>query len=307
MAYDVSGFSDYIQRETKALTKTLFVGGDTGKFSTLQAGIKGSMKIPLITGTTTLQEGNCPTPSGDDVVGEVTISVEAFTVYKSYCQEDLETKLPNQVIGAGSSNTDTLKPFEETLVDVMFAGINKTLELTYWQGTDGGGGFPLFDGYIALIDAAATAANGNPGGITAVTGIIAGNVVGIVDGMFTAAAIDVKRSDDFVILVGDEVFDKYIEALKVANSFHYNAEHVNGEYNVGGSGAKVIRVRGLAGTDRLFAGRGGSFIVGADQDGEANAADVWYDKTDDKMYIRVKAKAGAQVANIEEVVEFTLV
>lgn len=365
MAYDVTAFSDYIARETKALTKTLFIGGDTGKFSTLQAGIKGSMKIPLITGTTVLQEGNCPTPSGDDVIGEVTISVEAFTVYKSYCQEDLETKLPNQVIGAGSNHSDTLKPFEENIVDIMFAGINKTLELTYWQGTDGSGSYPLFDGYIAQIDAELTAntvtaaagftvgrvyqisvvgttdfqaigasadtvgivftatgagsgtgsaldvaaapVDGNPTGIAAGTGIILANVVGITEGMFKAASVDVKRSDDFVILVGDDVFDLYIEQLKILNLFHYNAEHNDGVYKVGGSGATIQRVRGLDGTSRLFAGRGASFIVGADQDGEENAADVWYDKTDDKMYIRVKAKAGAQVSNPEEMVEFTLV
>jgi hypothetical protein len=306
MAYDVTGFSDYVAREVKPLTKALFIGGDTGKFAMMQAGVKGSMKIPLVTGTTTLQAGNCPTPSGDDVITEVTITVAPFTVYKSYCQADLEDKLPNQVIGAGSHNTDQLKPWEETLVDVAVAGINQTLELTYWQGNTVSGSYQLFDGFIKLIDAGA-AVNGNPTGITAITGITAANVIGIVDGMYTAAAIDVKRSEDFVILVGDDVFDLYIAAQKTANQYHYDAEHDNGVYKIGGSAATLQRVRGLAATDRLFAGRGADFIVGADVESEEQAAEVWYDKTDDKMYLRFKGKAGVVPANIDQIVEFTLV
>ena len=304
MAYNVTGFSDYVAREVQPLTKALFIGGDTGKFALMQAGVKGSMKIPLITGTTTLQAGNCPTPSGDDVITEVTINVAPFTVYKSYCQADLEDKLPNQVIGAGSKHTDTLKPFEETLVDVAVAGINETLELTYWQG-DTVGVYTLFDGFIKLIDAGSPV-DGNPAAITAGTGIIAGNVIGIVDGMYTAASIDVKRSEDFVILCGDDVFDLYIAAQKTANQYHYDAEHDNGVYKIGGSAAKLMRVRGLAGTDRLFAGRGADFIVGVDVESEETAAEVWYDKTDDKMYLRFKGKAGVVPAQIDQIVEFTL-
>ena len=258
MAYDVSSFSDYVAREVKPLTKALFIGGDTGKFAMLQAGVKGSMKIPLITGTTTLQAGNCPNPSGDDVITEVTITVAPFTVYKSY-----------------------------------------------WQG-DTVGTYPLFDGFIKLIDAGA-AVNGNPSGITAVTGIIPANVIDVVEGMYDVADVDVKDSEDFSILVGNDIFDMYIKAQKAANQYHYDAEHNDGIFTIGGSGAKIMRVRGLDGTNRLFAGRGADFIVGADIENEEEIAEVWYDKTDDKMYLRFKGKAGVVPANIDQIVEFTLV
>ena len=125
--------------------------------------------------------------------------------------------------------------------------------------------------------------------------------------MYDVADVDVKDSEDFSILVGNDIFDMYIKAQKAANQYHYDAEHNDGIFTIGGSGAKIMRVRGLNATDRLFAGRGADFIVGADVENEEEIAEVWYDKTDDKMYLRFKGKAGVVPANIDQIVEFTLV
>lgn len=303
MAYDVSNFSNYIGRENQILTKTLFAGGDTAKFALFMGGVKGSTIIPHLSGEAVLQKGLCATPSGTATANEVLLTVQPFTVFESFCQDDLQTKFPNTVLAPGSNNGDSLKPWEEELVDVKMASINEKLENTYWQGTTGGT-YTLFVGFINKIDTDGNAIDGNTGSISALT---KANIIQAVNTMRIAAPAKVKRSKEYTTVLGDDLFDMYIDALIEANLYHYNPEDAaNGVYNLGGGKGKLVRVYGLNGTNRMFASVGSNFIVGSDVIGEENIADVFFDKVTDKMYLRVKAKAGVQIANADEIVEFTL-
>lgn len=302
MAYDVTGFTDYVARANEFLTATLFNGGDTGKFALFMAGVKGKTSVPQISGVAVIQKGNCKTPSGDTDIDEIFIEVQPWTFIESFCEDDLQDKFPNMVLKAGSSNNDTPKGWQEKIVDVKTASIQETLELTYWQG-DTAGTYTLFDGFIKKIDAAGTAIDGNTSAATAIT---QANVIGLVDAMYVAGNTKVKRSGEMAIVVGDDTFDLYIAAQKAANQYHYDAEHDNGTLKLAGSRGMLQRVYGLDGTDRMFAGKGSSFIVGADVKEEENIMKIWYDETDDKVYMRTKAKSGVTIAYPEEIVEFTL-
>lgn len=303
--YDVTNFTDYIGRESEPITKALYIGGDTGKFAMFMGGIKGSTTIPTIDGEATLQAGHCKTPSGGVDVADLKISVEPWTFFENFCQDDLQSKFPNMVLKSGSSNADAPKGWEEKIIDLKTKSIQKKLELTYWQG-DTAGTYTNFDGFIKLIDADGNAIDGNTSGANAIT---KANVIGLVDDMITASLVDVKENEAFVVQVGNDVFDLYISAQKAANQYHYSADHANGIYDIGGSGKKLMRVRGLNGTNRMFAGVGYDFVVGADvvAESETPVIKVWYDETDDLVYMRAKGKSGVQVANIDEKVEFSVV
>lgn len=305
MALDLTKFNDYIARENNHLTKQLFAGGDTSKVALYMAGIKGSTVIPHMSGGATIQSGSCANPSGNTVMDEVTLEVKAFTVFEEFCTDDLQTKYPNMVLAPGSNNEgDAPAEWEEALVGIKISDINEQLENMYWQGTVAGG--DLFDGFIAKIDAgtpiSANEATIAGGGVDVIT---VANVIAEVEGMRDAAPAKIKRDKDFSVFVGDDIFDLYIKALKSANLYHYAPEHDNGVFVVGGSGMKLIRVYGLDGTDRMFAGLGKNLIVGSDIENESQVADMFYDKVSDKTFLRVKAKAGVQVYNVAEVVEWS--
>lgn len=304
MAYDVTDFTDYIARSNEFLTATLFTGGDTAKFARFMTGIKGKTSIPHIDGAATLQKGVCKSPSGTTDIDEIFIEVTQWTYFEGFCEDDLQSKFPNTVLAPGSKNEgDTPKAWQETIIDVKVASINETLELTYWQGNTLAGSYQLFDGFIKKIDAAGDAVDGNTTNATAIT---KANIIGLVDDMYIASSAITKRSGELVIVLGDDAFDLFIAAQKTANQYHYSAEHDNGVYKIGGSRGTLQRVYGLDGTDRMFAARGSNFIIGADVEGEESIVDAWFDKTDDKVYLRTKAKSGAQVYNTSEIVEFTV-
>ena len=302
MAYDVTDFSDYIGRENEFLTATLFAGGDTAKFARFMGGVKGSTEVPKLSGGATLQAGFCKTPSGGTKVDLATLTVKPFTVFESFCEDDLQTKFPNMVLAPGSKNSDAPAAWQETIINLKVASIMEQLELHYWQG-DTAGTYTLFNGFIKLLDADGNAIDGNTSNATAIT---KANVIGLVDDMFTALPAKVKRSKEATIVVGDDVFDLYIAAQKAANLYHYSAEHDDGTLKIGGSAITLQRVYGLDGTDRMFAGKGSDFIVGNDVKEEEDVIEAWYDKTDDLVYLRTKGKAGVAIDNVEEIVEFTL-
>ena len=302
MAYDVSAFTDYVGRENDFLTSTLFSGGDTGKFARFMTGVKGKTSIPKIDGDATIQKGTCKTASGDTDITEYFIEVEQWEYFEGFCEDDLQNKFPNTVLAPGSSNSDAPPQWQEKVVDVKVASIQKTLELTYWQG-DTDGTYTLFDGFLKLIDADGNAVDGNT---TSATAITAANVVGLVDAMINASDVDVKEADDFAVLVGNDTFSLYIQALKTANNYHFSPENDGQTYMIGGSNIVLRKVRGLNGTDRMFAGRGSAFVVGMDVEAEEEIFNIWFSEDDDLLYFRTKAKSGVVPVNIDEIVEFTL-
>ena len=302
MAYDVSAFTDYVGRENDFLTSTLFSGGDTGKFARFMTGVKGKTSIPKIDGDATIQKGTCKTASGDTDITEYFIEVEQWEYFEGFCEDDLQNKFPNTVLAPGSSNSDAPPQWQEKVVDVKVASIQKTLELTYWQG-DTAGTYTLFDGFLKLIDADGNAVDGNT---TSATAITAANVVGLVDAMINASDVDVKEADDFAVLVGNDTFSLYIQALKTANNYHFSPENDGQTYMIGGSNIVLRKVRGLNGTDRMFAGRGSAFVVGMDVEAEEEIFNIWFSEDDDLLYFRTKAKSGVVPVNIDEIVEFTL-
>ena len=302
MAYDVSAFTDYVGRENDFLTSTLFSGGDTGKFARFMTGVKGKTSIPKIDGDATIQKGTCKTASGDTDITEYFIEVAQWEYFEGFCEDDLQNKFPNTVLAPGSSNSDAPPQWQEKVVDVKVASIQKTLELTYWQG-DTDGTYTLFDGFLKLIDADGNAVDGNT---TSATAITAANVVGLVDAMINASDVDVKEADDFAVLVGNDTFSLYIQALKTANNYHFSPENDGQTYMIGGSNIVLRKVRGLNGTDRMFAGRGSAFVVGMDVEAEEEIFNIWYSEDDDLLYFRTKAKSGVVPVNIDEIVEFTL-
>jgi hypothetical protein len=304
MAYDLENFNDFISRENEVLGATLFAGGDTAKFARFMSGIKGSTEVPYLSGQAKIQSGNCNTPSGDVVGDLVTLTVKPFTNYKSFCGDDLEQKFPATELAPGSyNNSNGSKPWEEKLVETELASISEQMELLYWQGDTAGSELNLFDGFIKQVDANADVLSGNTSSATEITKT---NVKGLVEDMRDAVPAKVKRSKDFVIVVGDDVFDKYIQAEKADNLYHYAPEHSEGVYRIGGSGAMLIREYGLDSTDRMFASVGSNFIVGNDLEKDSEVAEMFYDQTTDKTYLRTKGKVGVTIQNANEIAEFTL-
>ena len=301
--YNTDNFNDYIGREARPLTKALFLGDNTGLYARVMSNVKGSTTVPHIGGEATLQKGSCVDPSGDTNITEVTLTVQPLTFAEAICTDDLQDKFPNTMLSAGSNTEgDQPKEFEEVYIDQKIASIGKSLAMTYWQGDTAAGSYRSFDGFIKGIDAG-DAIYGNPSNATEIT---KANVLGLVEDMIMLLPTDVQDGEYSTVYVGIDTFNKYISALKAANLYHYSPENKNKVYRIEEFNTNLVGVRGLNGTDRMFAGSSMNFILGNDLPEDENVMKVIYNESTDKTIFRTKLKAGVTLANIDEIVEFYL-
>ena len=109
-----------------------------------------------------------------------------------------------------------------------------------WQGDTASGNAQLarFDGLIKLIAPSGVltsgVVDGNPTNILVATGITAGNVIGIVDGMYQLIPTSILDNGDVFIACGMDTFRKYTVALKNLNLFNYAAEASDFEIIIAG-------------------------------------------------------------------------
>lgn len=300
--YNTDNFNKYIKREAKPLTKSLFLGDNTALYGRVMSNVKGSVSVPHIGGEATLQKGNCKSPSGDTNISEVMLTVQPLVFAEAICTDDLQDKFPNTLLSAGSNTEgDQPKEFEEVYIDQKISSIGKALAMNYWQGK-GTGSYTLFDGFIKKIDAG-NAKNGNTSNATEIS---KANVMQLVEDMINELSVDIQEGEYSTVFVGTDVFNKYISALKAANLYHVAPNNKNKVYRIEEFNTNLVGVRGLNGTDRMFAGSGADFIIGNDLADDEKVMKVIYDETSDLTTFRTKLKAGVTLSNIDEIVEFSL-
>ena len=310
MALDVSGLSAFTDENKMDLIKKAILTGRSLEFMTIQPDIKSSATINILDSTLVGQAGSCGFNSdGTTVLSQRTLSVDAIKVNESICIDTLEAYYTQKMMNPGSYNESI--PFEQLYSEDKAEKIADMLESIVWKGDKAGSGnIALADGLLKVIDAEGSVVDGNVGAVTAATGITAGNVVEIIDGMVESVPADIIDADDLILFVGYDVYRVYAKALRNANLFHYTgAENQGQEFSqmVPGTNVKVVAVKGLNGTNRMVLSRVANLYIGTDLLNDAEQFSIFYSKDNDEVRFVAKLKVGSQVAFPELVVEFTLV
>jgi hypothetical protein len=273
MAYNVAALTDYTKENEQLLVMKSLFGSKTQeliqKEGNIMTGVKSSEKINILDTDATFQTGGtCGfLSSGTTTFTQRTVTVGKIKINESLCPKALEAKYTQKALQLGS-RYDSI-PFEEQYTMQKAGKIAEQLEVAFWQGDTSSVNANLnkFDGLIKLIDAAGTAANGNPTAITTGTGITTSNVKGIVAGMWLAMPANIMGKDDIRIFCGWDTFNKFISAYTDVNLFHFapsgsEVSAANGEVIVPGTNYKLTAVHGLDGTNRLFAIRMSNIFLG---------------------------------------------
>lgn len=321
MAFVVSSLVDYvIENEDLLIAKSLF-GGRTADLireeGTVMVGVKFAEQINMLDTNALFQDGTgCTrTSSGTTTLSQRKVTVGNIAVVEDLCVNDLNKKYTSKALAVGSDPNKIPPPFEMVYTDLKAATIAKKLEIAIWQGdTDNAGndGLARFDGYIKLIDAALTAVNGNPTNIATGTGIVAANVVGIVNGMWAKIPSDLMGQPDIRIFCGWDTFNTYVAAYTALNLFAFapkgNEVGVDGgEIVIPGTNYRLTAVHGLDATNRLFALRMGNMFAATDLDHEEEKWSMMEDQFKDYLRFKAHFKWGVNVAFPNEIVSFKLV
>ena len=166
------------------------------------------------------------------------------------CIKDLNGYWMQKLVGQGAAGEKSI-PGEIEAVWLMdkAAKLERALEVADWQAdTAGGGGANLtkYDGFIKIIDGASPV-DGNTGAVTAATGIVVGNVIALLQGIWGAIPVDIQDKSDLAIFMGNDTYRLYVQAMINANLYHFVGEE--GMSMLHGTNVRIVPTVGLNGTN----------------------------------------------------------
>jgi len=132
-------------------------------------------------------------------------------------------------------------------------------------------------------------------------------LITIMQSIYANIPVSMLDKAEFTIFMGWDTFRTLQNQITNANFFAYTSDSAsNGTMNFPGTNMKIEAVNGLNGTNKIFGMRTSNMFFGTDLMGEEDKFTIFY--ATEAMEVRFYAdfKAGANVAFLNEVVQFTL-
>lgn len=290
----MTSLTAYVEQRRLPLIKEAVLKAKSASLFNLQTDIKTSAALNLL--STDVQFGDGLT-CGWDEAGTQTLSQRILKtgnikINMAYCDKAM-LKYWTQYAVKVAAGQKTL-PFEEDFVNAVVENVKEAIEVAIWQGDTASetNNLKYFDGLLKILAADNGTVDVKIAGVSAYTDIMA-----------VYNAIPEKVLDGASILVGADMFRKFVNELVEKNYFHYSGESLNGEIYLPGSQVKVIAVNGLNGTDKIVAGQlDKNFFYGVDMMNDEEKFELWYSQDFREFRLAIEFNAGVQVAFPDEVV-----
>lgn len=285
-SFNVSGLTDYVKTEKDVLIRSAVLGSTPNytldKVSKM-FDVKTKARVNMLDVTPVLQDGKgCGfSASGSTEFSEREVETAIFKVNDEYCPDDLLGKsLENEVaIAAGKERL----PFEREITSEITKGIADQVEELIWQGDKSDG--DLIDGFLTQAAGADSAATIN------VTGSSATSVYNQIKAVYMAIPEEIL--ENAFIAVSPAMFRQYIQELVEKNFYHYDpANGAIDEIFFPGADIKVVKIKGLAGSNKIYASTWKNLVAGMDMMNDAEEFKLWFSDDADLFRLKVRFNLG---------------
>jgi hypothetical protein len=312
MAFDLSALSAYIEDQDFPLIAQMQATGGLAEVADIQTGIKGSSNLQFLSTDVVFGSDSCTRTGADTTTfSQRTITVGPIAVSEDLCIKDLNGYWAQVLVKKGAAGEEEMPAeIEAVYMAKKMNALQNALTVADFQGDTASGtnNLSYYDGLLKIVDAGA-AVNGNTEAVTVATGITTGNVLDILDSIWSATPDNISDAEDLSLWVPTSVYKKYVVALKNANLFHYSGDGEQVKlYGTNVALRSTVGLPGAAGTERMILTRNSNIVIGMDGDADEDAMGVRLDPVSEKsIFFDVTFKRGVQVRFVDEVVEFTLV
>lgn len=292
----VSSLPAYVKDLEPVLIDQVAIMGPTINRMAKQTGIKKSAYLNYLDVRPVLQPGaGCGfTPQGEIELTDRELNVAVIKVNMDVCPDKLRGTFAEYLIRTRAGEQPL--PFEEEITKAIVAFINEALEKAIWQGdaTSLDANLSNFDGLLKIAANEADVISITPSSTT-MRGVVAEILAAI-----PAAA----RKRGAVIYLAPENFETYLLELVNANLYHYSGPQNEAptEWVIPGTNVKVVRVEGLAGSNRALSTYDRNLYYGTDMENDKEVFSITYDETDEVFRIKVRWASGVQIAFPDRVV-----
>ena len=295
-SFDLSGLSTYTDEVGGMLLSEAIVKSKTAELGYVQAGVKGTQAINLLTSTLNVQDGSCGwNSSGSTTFTQRDITVCDYKVNEALCPRDLNDYWAGQFLNAGSYNESV--PFEEAISELKVKQIQKYVEDKLWQALPAAsGGTDCFVGFKGLFSTGQTPSE-QINFVTSPTTPVTADMLTCVDEVIEALPDKVQEDEDLLVMMSMALYRKYIINLRTSNYFHYSPEEAGTEFITfhPGTNIRVVGIPGLNGSNAIVCGKSSQLVIGTDLMDDTERLEIFYDRNDDEVRVRANFKVGAQI------------
>lgn len=286
----VNSLPTYVEQNRFELIGKSVLGAKTARLFGLQTGIKTSATINLLNTDIRLQNGaSCGfNADGSQTITQRTIETGQIKVNMEYCPKNLL----NSAFQHKVRHNDNL-PFEEKFTEEVVKSVQAKNEQGIWTANKESGDF--YNGILTIF---------GQEGVNGFTGSTENLLAELQKGIETLPAVAIK--EDTAIMMGQDMFLKFVNQMVNKNLAHFNAENADYEMVMPGTSIKIYGLAGLNGTKKIVLGRLSNFYVGTDMEGDAEDFKLWYSDDADLWRLKIDYNLGVNVAFLDEVVVITL-
>ena len=305
MAFSLGTLTAYVEQNKLPLLAKAVASPRSAKNMTIQTGCKGDTAINRIATDAGLQYGTgCTfTASGDTTISQRVIGAKHTFSHEALCVTSLEQYWMRQLMTAGALAGAQDMPIEESYVNEKIRAIGVALENAIWQNA---GSSTQFTGLITTIGTSGSTGcvDGNTSNTATFT---TSNALASVDELYTNTPAALLDKEDLQLFMGYDWFRIYTQALRTANLYAFAPTgSFEGDFYHPATNMKIVPVAGLTGQNKMYAGLKSNFIYGVDLESDNETFELYYDKSDRNFKFVWEANIGAQVAFIDQVVEYHL-
>ena len=284
----VTSLPDYVQTNRDILIKSFgLVGDGTRRHIGLQTGIKKDAYLNFLDLSTVLQDGsNCAfNPLDSITLSQREINTAAIKVDGQICPETLLGKYAEYLVRVNATENEL--PFEQYILDMLVASINKKIENLIWKGDTASTDPDLkwIDGFLKQFTADNDVVKVTIGaGTSAYEGIQ----------QVYMALPDEAIERGAVIFAAPSIYRAFIQDLISLNYSAYAGPNGTNpdEFLFPGSTVRVVRTPGLGGSLSIVGTFGDNLVYGTDMENDHEDVDLWWSQDDRVFKYQVKWNSG---------------
>lgn len=312
--WDVSDLTEYVNEESQDLLRKKVLTGTTLDLIAIQEGVKHKEKVKLFDVDVTWASGDtCGfTASGDAKFTDREIEVANIKLEKKFCNLDLLDKWTQKALAAGAIAELEDFPYEQILMDTMLEKNAFELERAVWNSdaNTGTGNLQFFDGFEALFDdEQANMITLNTGGATTFTSTNAFDTIfAAYEAMSADDTGEAVLQDGAVVMLTGTQYNMVIKNILDQNLFHFDPATAasEGSFLLPGTDLRMVRINGRTDSDKFYIANPANMIFGTDLRGDTDQVKMWYNEDAEEIRLRIRFKAGTQIAFPAEIGYFEL-
>lgn len=295
----VTSLPDYVQNNKELLVNKFgLLGNGTRQRISIQTGVKGKAALNYLDIIPVLQDGaECAfTPEGTAELTNRDIETAIIKVDMEFCPRKLRGKYTEYLIRINAVEEGKKLPFEEYVLDLIIDSINDQIEVMMWQGDTAKTSDTTrkwIDGYLKLAE--------NEEGVIDVAIAANQSAYDAILAVYMALPEGILELTP-EIYVSPAMFRKFVQEMVAKNWYQISVGAPQDEFILPGTDVKVVKTKGLAGTNFVLGTFPKNLFYATDMEGDEEAIDLWYSKDDRVFKLEALWNSGVQIAYPDMVV-----